>query len=166
MTKPKPAEDVPSSYIFQVEIMIEEDGHGIALEKLLRGLNSGGYDDYRITSGIRLGERIQERMAGSGLATPISIVPEPIEAVSPSSPAPSASAAEKAASEDVFTQIRSFMKSNKLIRLVVNRGFGIKLSIPCRIINMDESEQMITVYHVDEKQVYTFRMTEIEDFLE
>lgn len=161
MTKPKPAEDGPSSYVFQVEIMIEDSHPGIALEKLLRGLNAGGYDDYRIMSGIKLGERIQARASDSSSATPIPIVPEPKETA-----AAPVTAEEKAAYEDVFAQIRSFMKSNKLIRLIVNRGFGITLSIPCRIINLDEAEQMITVYHVDEKQVYTFRMTEIEDFLE
>jgi hypothetical protein len=46
----------------------------------------------------------------------------------------------------------------------VNKGLGIKLSIPCRIINVDENESLITVYHVDEKQVYSFRLNEIEDF--
>lgn len=161
MTKPKPAEDGPSSYVFQVEIMIEDSHHGIALEKLLRGLNAGSYEDYRIMSGIKLGERIEARASESSPAKPIPIVPEHQETV-----AAHGTAVEKAVCEDVFAQIRSFMKSNKLIRLIVNRGFGITLSIPCRIINLDEAEHIITVYHVDEKQVYTFRMTEIEDFLE
>lgn len=160
MTKPAPAEEGLSSYVFQVEIMIEDSHHGIALEKLIRGLNAGGYADYRIMSGIRLGEKIQERKTDSAPAATIPITPEP--AVQPAVQ----TTENKAVGEDVFAQIRSFMKSNKLIRLIVNRGFGIKLSIPCRIINMDEAEQIITVYHVDEKQVYTFRMTEIEDFLE
>jgi hypothetical protein len=160
MTKPQPAEEAPSSYVFQVEIMIEDGQHGIALEKLIRGLNAGGYADYRITSGIKLGEKMQERATGSFPATPVPVVHEPVNQ------SDEQTASDKAACEDAFAQIRSFMKSNKLIRLIVNRGFGIKLSIPCRIINMDESEQIITVYHVDEKQVYTFRMTEIEDFLE
>lgn len=58
------------------------------------------------------------------------------------------------------------MKSNTLVRLLINRGFGVSMNIPCRIINMDESERLITAYHVDEKQVYTFRMNEIEDIVE
>ncbi|QAY65072.1 hypothetical protein [Paenibacillus protaetiae] len=57
-------------------------------------------------------------------------------------------------------------KSNQLIRLIVNKGFGVKLNIPCRIIQADEQSNKLTVYHVDEKQVYSFTLTEIEEIIE
>ncbi|MHA6483210.1 hypothetical protein ACX1C1_15100 [Paenibacillus sp. strain BS8-2] len=167
MTKQPATKESPSSHVFQIEVMIEDDHHGSALAKLISSLNAGGYADYRILSGVRLGERILERQASSATATPIPIIPESSQSKRPS---PTIIAADKAPDKssagDGFEQIRSLMKSNKLIRLIVNRGLGIKLSIPCRIINLDEAGQLITVYHVDEKQVYTFRMTELEDFLE
>lgn len=159
MTKRDLPEEGPSSYLFRVEVMIEDNHHAAALEKLIRGLNAGAFDDYRITSGIQLGELIEARQARGGVSTPI-----PIESQQQQE-APVSAAVSTAVNEG-FAPIREFMKSNKLIRLIVNKGLGIKLSIPCRIINMDEDEHLITVYHVDEKQVYTFRLNEIEDFLE
>lgn len=66
----------------------------------------------------------------------------------------------------VITRIKEYIASNRLIRVHVNKGMGVKLSIPCRIINFDEQQHNLTVYHVDEKQVYTFNMFEIDDFNE
>ncbi|MDQ6418306.1 hypothetical protein RB620_02535 [Paenibacillus sp. LHD-117] len=157
-TKRQPPNEGLSSCVFQVEILIEDSHHAVALEKLIRGLNAGGFDDYRIASGIRLGELIDQKKS-SGVETSAIPIPSP-QANTP------ASSASNASDSGSFSQIRTFMKTNKLIRLIVNRGLGIKLSIPCRIINIDEAEHLITVYHVDEKQVYTFRLNEIEDFLE
>jgi len=63
-------------------------------------------------------------------------------------------------------RIRDYIESKRLIRINVNKGLGVKLSIPCRVLNYDSATQLITVYHVDEKQVYTVRLTEIDDFVE
>ena len=63
-------------------------------------------------------------------------------------------------------RIRVYIAGNRLVRLTVNRGRGVKLSVPCRIINLDESSCTVTVYHVDEKKVYTFGLFEIDDFLD
>ncbi|QNK56051.1 hypothetical protein [Paenibacillus sp. PAMC21692] len=158
MMKRKPPGTKLSSFVFQVDIMIEDRHHAQALEKLIAGLNGAEFDDYRITSGIRLGELIDERTIEGAVPEPIPIVPQQAKSET--------SAKADSVPSDGFAPIRAFMKSNKLIRLIVNRGLGIKLSIPCRIINMDEGEHLITVYHVDEKQVYTFRLNEIEDFIE
>ncbi|EXX91679.1 hypothetical protein BG53_08755 [Paenibacillus darwinianus] len=62
-------------------------------------------------------------------------------------------------------RIRSYIAANKLIRLNVNKGRGVKLSVPCRILSYDESKLAVTVYHVDEKQVYIFDLNEIDDFI-
>lgn len=138
-----------NSYVFQVELLIESGNNGEALEKLIKTLNQAAITDYRILNGIQLGQLIDQRKSELPGSQPIPTAP-------PANP--------NSASNSGLDSIRAFMKSNKLIRLIVNKGLGIKLSIPCRIINIDEDGNLITVYHVDEKQVYTFRMNEIEDF--
>jgi ribosomal protein S25 len=171
-----------SSFIFNLEVLVEENNNAAALEKLLHALNSSGFVDFRILSGIRLGEEIELRTKQSISST---LIPIPASKVAdaPKSAKPlglTSSKEEKnktkkidktdahtaVAFEDLSysDKIKSIMKNNTLIRLIVNKGLGIKLSIPCRIINMDETENIITIYHVDEKQVYTFRLNEIEDF--
>ncbi|RJE84635.1 hypothetical protein D3P07_22140 [Paenibacillus sp. 1011MAR3C5] len=156
MTK-KQSDKQQQTFIFNVEIMVEDGHHAHALEKLIQGLNRSEWSDYRITSGIQLGSLIDQQLAEASGAAPVPI---------PAQASESAKATDDiSAEQDGFGPIRTYMKSNTLIRLIVNRGLGIKLNIPCRIINMDERENLITVYHVDEKQVYTFRMNEIEDFI-
>lgn len=49
------------------------------------------------------------------------------------------------------------------MRLTVLKGRGVKLSIPCRLLNYDQSAENLTVYHVDEKMVYTMKLAEIDD---
>ncbi|TVX97362.1 hypothetical protein [Cohnella terricola] len=63
-------------------------------------------------------------------------------------------------------RIRLFIENSKLIRININKGRGVKMSIPCRVLNYDSDTQLITVYHVDEKQVYTVGINEIDDFVE
>lgn len=180
----KQKSDNKSSFLFQVEILTENDNNAAALEELLRKLNGCGFADYRITSGIRLGHLIEERLSAANESVPIPVAPAAPAASGAAAPEPAASeaaASEQAASDtaasspaapnppvadDGFEGIRKYMKSNTLVRLLINRGFGVTMNIPCRIINMDESERLITAYHVDEKQVYTFRMNEIEDIVE
>ncbi|REK69299.1 hypothetical protein [Paenibacillus paeoniae] len=147
------------TFIFNVEIMVEDGHHADALEKLIQGLNRSEWRDYRVTSGIQLGSLIDQKLAEAAATIPLPIPDKETVPVEP------ISAGLEPEASDGFEPIRNFMKSNTLIRLIVNRGLGIKLNIPCRIINMDERENLITVYHVDEKQVYTFRLNEIEDFI-
>lgn len=59
-----------------------------------------------------------------------------------------------------------YIASKQLIRLSVNKGRGVKLDIPCRLLNYDAGLELLSVYHVDEKQVYTFNLTEIDDIVE
>lgn len=132
-----------SSFVFNVEVLINSKNNAIALEQLLHALNNCDFLDYRVLSGIKLGEQIDKQKENAS-----SVVNVPLTSESNSG----------------FEPIRALMKSNALIRLIVNKGLGIMLNIPCRIINMDEKDNLITVYHVDEKQVYTFRLNEIEDF--
>ncbi|GGG75030.1 hypothetical protein [Paenibacillus radicis (ex Gao et al. 2016)] len=156
----KPTQSMtPKSYVFQVEVLVEGSSNGAALEKIIHALNEAPLLDYRILSGIQLGQLIDERKSEAVNLVPIDIS----EPVRPENAIDSSSAPEQS---DGFDSIRKYMKSNKLIRLIVNKGFGVKLSIPCRIINFDDQTSVVTIYHVDEKQVYTFRLNEIEDFQE
>ncbi|MFC4776335.1 hypothetical protein ACFO9Q_06065 [Paenibacillus sp. GCM10023252] len=151
-----------SPYIFQVELLIEEESSAKALEKLIHSLNQGNFIDYRIHSGVELGRQLEQVKAAASTAIPIPVQKPAAEVNNPSN---SDRQTEEQAS-DAYDRMKAFMKSNKLIRLIVNKGLGIKLSIPCRIINLDVSANVITVYHVDEKQVYTFRLNEIEDIID
>ena len=155
---PQQSDKQPQTFIFHVEIMVDEHHHTAALEKVIREMNRSEWQDYRITSGVQLGKLIEEKLEKSSCSINI-----PLPSGKGSEPA--AANANLQQGNTVVEQIRAFIKSNSLIRLIVNRGFGQTINIPCRIINMDEKELVITVYHVDEKQVYTFRLNEIEDFI-
>lgn len=157
MTTEKQSHTPYRTFLFHVEILMEDEQHGTALEKLLHSLNSSGYLDYRISSGIQLGQFIEQRVEEAPASATF-----PVTAVMPATQQYSQSESEP----ESLSHIRTFIKRKTLIRLIVNRGLGIKLNIPCRIINMDEDRSLVTVYHVDEKQVYTFSLSEIEDFLE
>lgn len=65
----------------------------------------------------------------------------------------------------IIEQIEEFKKNNTLVRLSIVKGKGIKLSVPCRILNYDDSSKYVTIYHVDEKKVYQYSLNEIDDFV-
>ncbi|WP_010273682.1 hypothetical protein [Paenibacillus senegalensis] len=67
--------------------------------------------------------------------------------------------------DEIASQIEAYIANRKLVRVVVNRGRGVQESMPCRLINYRRQEKMLTVYHVDESRVYTFHLSEIDDFL-
>ena len=154
--KKHPSSQDQSSFVFNIEVLVEGKNNAAALEQLLHNLNNSTFADFRILSGILLGEQIDERRSGTTSVHPVPVSSQTANAAKP--------AQEPLETLCYFEKIRTLMKNNTLIRLIVNKGLGIKLSIPCRIINVDETENFITVYHVDEKQVYTFRLNEIEDF--
>jgi hypothetical protein len=161
--KKHPSSPNQSSFVFNIEVLVEGENNAAALETLLHALNQSECVDFRILSGIKLGNIIDERKQNAAISQDIhvqagsnEVKSNPKDADKPKPPS--------FETLSYFDKIRAIMKNNTLIRLIVNKGLGIKLSIPCRIINMDEAENIITVYHVDEKQVYTFRLNEIEDF--
>ena len=156
------------SYVYHVELLIEDENHAAALAQVINKLNNAAFLDYKMISGIQLGNEIDARKAKAISTSPVSIRPEASTELNTVQGAPLKAAAQ--ANETALSQgleiFRQYKDRNKLIRLIINRGLGIKVSIPCRVINIDEQQMIITVYHVDEKQVYTFRLTEIEDFIE
>jgi len=173
--------------------MVDSESNALALEQLISALNRGGFVDYRIISGIETGRLIQQVLHGPHQLNPVQIPPElshgrpaapdsgSRQAGAAKSPGAasgksqgSAANAKGAAKEGdspasigkAIERIRGYIEGNRLVRLSVNRGRGVKLSVPCRIINLDESMYAVTVYHVDEKKVYTFGLFEIDDFIE
>jgi len=153
MTRTKPDAD-DHSFLFQVDILVNAKTNGSALEHLLRVLNTGEFADFRIGTGIMLGQVIEEALKRENSQTK----PQPAGTATQRTPAPQV--------DELEARIRQYIDTNKLIRLNVNKGRGVKLSIPCRILRFDASGQLLTVYHVDEKQVHTFKLFEIDDFLD
>lgn len=156
-----------TSYVYNVQILVEDEHHASALTQLLNKLNKADFVDYKVVSGITLGQEIDARVNNADTKTSIPIPRTDTKTTAASSPSVSAAPKQQNEQYDLSIEVfRQCKNKNKLIRLIVNRGLGIKASIPCRVINIDENDLLITVYHVDEKQVYTFRLNEIEDFIE
>ncbi|WP_239615115.1 hypothetical protein [Cohnella mopanensis] len=133
------------SYSFHVEIKVSASSKGAALVQLRQVLSNSDFVDYKIIS---------------------TSVSEASAAPAKSAPAPKKNAKDSTQPDLLEGRIRQFIESNKLIRLNINKGRGVKMSIPCRVINFDSSEQLLTVYHVDEKQVYSVGLNEIDDFVD
>ncbi|KQX45822.1 hypothetical protein [Paenibacillus sp. Root444D2] len=158
------ADTSPNGHLFTVEILIEEATNGLAMEKLLHLLNVDAVKDYQIIKGIQLGKLIELNTTKES--------PPPLQqskktaAVPPSTVTATAKAtANSGASDKIIEQLESFKVNNTLIRLTVIKGQGIKLNLPCRILNYDSSNQNVSVYHVDEKKVYLFKLNEIDDYV-
>ncbi|PWW01139.1 hypothetical protein DFQ01_11029 [Paenibacillus cellulosilyticus] len=178
------------THLFQVEILVEGDTNAKAMEQLIHVLNNGGFPDYRVLSGSSLGQLIdtmrEQHQSGqlkpeqpakttaaesqpalavkSQTGAEQSKVHSGAESQSKHKIEQTASSSHASPFASIAAQFREYMEKNKLIRLKVNKGLGVSLSIPGRIINVDEASELLTVYHVDEKQVYTFKLNEIDDF--
>ncbi|WP_219835975.1 hypothetical protein [Paenibacillus sp. R14(2021)] len=168
MNKANKENSQPTAHLFTVDILIENDTNPRAMEQLLRVLNEAGFADFRIKSGIEMG-RIIESLEDNAFICEKPVNHEPARFQQPdkqpSEPAASPPAGHAVDLTFITDRIKMFIAENRLTRLTVNKGFGVKLNIPCRIINLDETTQILTVYHVDEKQVYAFTLYEIDDFV-
>ncbi|MEX2461664.1 MAG: hypothetical protein WD469_10290 [Paenibacillaceae bacterium] len=65
----------------------------------------------------------------------------------------------------IINQIEDFKNNNTLIRLSIVKSKGVKLSVPCRVLNYEDTSQSVTIYHVDEKKVYQYSLNEIDDLV-
>ncbi|WP_282937014.1 hypothetical protein [Paenibacillus sp. RC67] len=152
-------------FLFNVDILIEDETNGRALEKLLHLLNGEDIKDYQIKEGVELGKIIEK-----ALHETISKSKEkPAEAVqvkkqSPVNPKEQSMSPKEDPHQAIWDQLQQFKQNNSLVRLTIVKGKGIKLNIPCRILNFDPPTENVSVYHVDEKQVYLFKINEIDDF--
>ncbi|MGF9698179.1 MULTISPECIES: hypothetical protein [Paenibacillus] len=179
-------------FLFNVDILIKSRSNALALQSLLELMNKEEQiADFRIQSGLGLGkiieatiqskkdsitslhiERKKSQLGGmktapSNQSTNSSISAKPQdqkETVTPQmASAPESASASQGNSFDEW--IDTLIKENRLTRIVVNNKNGKHQSIPCRILNFDRDNSIVSVYHVDEKQVYSFRTNEIDEFL-
>lgn len=168
-------------YLFNVEILIKGTTNPLALQALLKLLNgSSDIIDFRINSGIELGQIIESTLASrkqsridkarvASTKNSAKQTPQPPAAAEKKKNEPAAPASgnfkDIAASEEFQAWIQGYITGNKLVRLYVNRN-GKRMSIPCRILNFLPETYALNVYHVDEKQVYTLKLSEVIDFLD
>lgn len=155
-------------FLFNVDIMIEEETNGRALEKLLHLLNVENIEDYQIRQGMELGKKIE----AAGKGTPFDIPDEENRTASPSkkpqltkdNKMDSNYQSESDPHQHIWEEMKAFQQNNTLVRMTIVKGKGVKLSMPCRIINTDPPSGNLTIYHVDEKKVYLIQINEIDDF--
>ncbi|MCM3038814.1 hypothetical protein M3201_03750 [Paenibacillus motobuensis] len=184
MKKTSATDQEELGYLFNVEILVKEQTNAKALQKLLQLLNSSDdIIDYRINSGIELGAIINSMLAnkkqslinksykrineGASNPTPS----ETKDTKTPHAPkeqpeSPQQNSFVSMAKSQYFENwVQKYIAENSLVRLLVNRN-GKRVSIPCRILNFLTDTYTMTVYHVDEKQVYSFHLSEIIDLNE
>ncbi|WP_211746788.1 hypothetical protein [Paenibacillus sp. Marseille-Q4541] len=173
-------------FLFNVDIMIHSRSNAYALQALLEILNAqDGISDFRIQSGIELGAIIKQALQQNSSpetdkypTTPQQsgyIHPEPMKhrsysntvnqavrgQVSPLHPEQSIPASTSPTDD----WINSAMQAGRLIRIDIRDKKGLQKSIPCRILNYDRGTNLVSVYHVDEKQVYSIHTSEIEKYV-
>lgn len=61
--------------------------------------------------------------------------------------------------------IHDMIRNGNLVRLYIVKSRGVRFNLPARLLNFDEEQRTLSVYHVDEKQVYLFNLNEIEDMI-
>lgn len=179
-------------FLFNVDILIKSRSNALALQSLLELMNKEEQiADFRIQSGLELGKIIEATIQSrkdsitslhherkksqlSGLKTaPSNQSTNSSNSAKPQDQKETVSSQNLAAPESANSSqknsfdewIDTLIKENRLTRIVVNNKNGKHQSIPCRILNFDRDNSIVSVYHVDEKQVYSFRTNEIDEFL-
>ncbi|MFC4769436.1 hypothetical protein [Effusibacillus consociatus] len=59
-------------------------------------------------------------------------------------------------------EVERWIKTNRLVRLEILKGRGVRQMILGRIIRYDEPENTLLIYHEDEKNVRNLRLNQIE----
>ncbi|AET59930.1 hypothetical protein HPL003_15910 [Paenibacillus terrae HPL-003] len=171
-----------TSYLFNVDVLVKGRSNVEALQFLLNLLTQHEQiADSRVQSGIELGNLIEaalhlkKQSAVNGSSDAATALAEKFSkkksnvALTNKPPAvqeiKQAHVQPKPASQQelsTYDWIKRYIHDNTLVRLIVNR-YGGQRSIPCRILNLDHENNLLSVYHVDEKQVYSFKMNEIDE---
>lgn len=187
-------------HLFQVEILVEEPTHMMALAALLQALNHPHVADFRIMQGIQFGKEIEKTLKESKgerfavpphQAVPVKVPsPNGSEKADPGKPGTGPAGVKPSSGEPAggktkepapskkpdspignnksslsFDNLADLQEKGTLVRIVAVKEKGIRLSIPCRILRFDSDGQQLTIYHVDEKKVYSFNLNEIEDII-
>lgn len=148
------SKNTENGYLFTLDVLVRGATNGQALEKLVSLLNNDEMIDYRIVKGINLGQVIE---------TALQLSKDKEQPVVSSPKSKSKTTVSKPDYYPLIEQIEQYKDERRLVRLSILKGKGVKLDIPCRILNHDPTNGNITVYHVDEKKVYTYRINEIDD---
>lgn len=170
-----------TSYLFNVDVLVKGRSNVEALQFLLNLLSQNEQiADSRIQSGIELGnlieaalylkkqsaandssnaaaklaDRLSKKKSATGMNKP-SVAQEIKQSHAQSKPATQLELR-------TYEWVKRYIQDKTLVRLIVNR-YGKQRSIPCRILNLDHDRNLLSVYHVDEKQVYSFKMNEIDE---
>lgn len=61
--------------------------------------------------------------------------------------------------------IKHFIDNAALVRVSVVKNRGVRFSMPCRVLSFDPEKNNLSLYHVDEKQVYLINLNEIDDIV-
>jgi ribosomal protein S25 len=142
------------AFSFHVEVLVEGYNKAMAQETLLGLLRS---DKVKI---VQLGSP-----APSSLEQNVEDPQKRKKKDAPNTKQQEAKQAANAGYQHIIDQIEDFKKNNTLIRLTIVKGKGVKLSVPCRILNYEDAKQNVTIYHVDEKKVYQYSLNEIDDLI-
>ncbi|WP_238996738.1 hypothetical protein [Paenibacillus pinistramenti] len=155
-----------NGFLFNVDILVKSPTNGHALQLLLQMLNSHQAEvaDYRVKSGIELGHIIDAALAAKRQAMASSVGKQP-SGGSVTKKIEKSEHLTDSKGNPVSEWIQSLITSNRLVRVMIETPKG-RHSIPCRILNYLPKEELINVYHVDEKQVYTYKLSEIIDILD
>jgi hypothetical protein len=147
-------------FLFHVEVQIEGYNKAMAQEALQALLRSDKVKSVQMTSETpesgQVEENLQKPKKKENIKTETVIMKSKLQEVKP---------VNDAGFRKIIEQIEEFKKNNTLIRLSIVKDKGIKLSVPCRVLNYEESSQYVTIYHVDEKKVYQYSLNEIDDLV-
>jgi hypothetical protein len=148
------------AYLFHVEVLVEGYNKAMAQEALLALLRSEKVKTVQIQSATQTDIRPNEEEVQKRKKRETSKNSE----VKPSEmKRQETKLGSNAGYQHIINQIEDFKVNNTLIRLSIVKGKGIKLSVPCRVLNYDDITQNVTIYHVDEKQVYQYSLNEIDE---
>ncbi|MEC0180649.1 hypothetical protein P4H61_03950 [Paenibacillus peoriae] len=169
-----------TSYLFNVDVLVKGRSNVEALQFLLNLLSQHDQiADSRIQSGIELGNLIEaalylKKQSANDSSDPatklaekfskkksaaVMTKPAAVQEIKQSRTQPKPATQQEL---NTYEWIQRYIQDNTLVRLIVNR-YGGQRSIPCRILNLDHGNNLLSVYHVDEKQVYSFKMNEIDE---
>lgn len=145
-------------FTYTLEIRVEGRTGGEALEKIVRLLNAKEILGYNI---------LDAKEESSDTVTPLFEIRKRLRAErnrqKAAEPAPNPPKGDVAPQLDSI--ISDYIRRGTLVRMSVLKPNGKKMDMPCRLLHYDEDHRHVSVYHVDEKKVYTFGLNEIEDLI-
>jgi hypothetical protein len=149
-------------FLFHVDVLVEGYNKAMAQEALLALLRSDKVKSVQLQSPTTPHTRQNEEELQKRKKKEAS---KPNDAKPSDTKQQEAKHAANAGYRHIINQIEDFKKNNTLIRLSIVKGKGVKLSVPCRVLNYEDASQNVTIYHVDEKKVYQYSLNEIDDLI-